>query len=76
VSALELRGTKIIGNAADLEFGGGINSGGVLNLTGCTVTGNVAVKGGGIFHVGAAPTLTKTKVAGNVSEDGKEVVSP
>jgi hypothetical protein len=28
------------------------------------------------FHVGAAPTLTKTKVAGNVSENGKEVVSP
>jgi len=75
VSALELRGTKIIGNSAVLESGGGINSGAALNLADCTVTGNVASKGGGIFHVSiAALTLTRTKVAGNVSEDGMQVI--
>jgi fibronectin-binding autotransporter adhesin len=75
LSALDLRGTKIIGNAAVLGSGGGINSGAALNLAGCIVTGNVADAGGGIIQVSAgALTLTKTKVAGNASEDGVQVL--
>lgn len=72
--ALELSGTKIIGNIATTS-GGGIHSTGRLDLMDCRVSANLAVLGGGIFQQSTEPlSIIRTKVEGNISNDGKQVV--
>jgi predicted outer membrane repeat protein len=74
LSALELRDTKVIGNIAG-QFGGGIYSVSSLEAVGCTISGNLAVSGGGVFQQSAAElSLNESKVMGNISNDGKQVV--
>jgi hypothetical protein len=74
ISALELRDTKLIGNIAG-QFGGGIYSVSSLEAVGCTISGNLAVSGGGVFQQSAAElSLNESKVMGNISNDGKQVV--
>jgi hypothetical protein len=74
LSALELRDSKIVGNIAG-QFGGGIYSVSSLEAVGCTVSGNLAVSGGGVFQQSAAElSLNESKVMGNISNDGNQVV--
>jgi hypothetical protein len=42
---------------------------------GCTITGNLAVLGGGVYQQSTATlSLTQSNVTGNVSNDGRQVV--
>jgi hypothetical protein len=72
-SALELIGTRILGNSA--AEGGGIRAFGDLALSFSTVSGNSATVGGGIFHAAGTELLLKdSRVVGNFSLDGREIV--
>jgi hypothetical protein len=45
--------------SSDISYGGGIsNYGGTATITGCTITGNSASEGGGIYSSGTAGSLT------------------
>ncbi len=53
--------------------GGGVENGGTLTLTSCTINGNTAVtQGGGLANRGAA-TLTDCTISGNVASVGDAV---
>ena len=51
--AATLSGLTIIGGATD-QNGGGVLSYGTLDLTGCTISGNSATEGGGLYTAGPA----------------------
>jgi hypothetical protein len=48
-----------------LGYGGGIGNGGTLTITDSTLSGNWAVSGGGISHVGFTLTITDSTISGN-----------
>jgi hypothetical protein len=71
---LELHATKILANTAH-AVGGGIHSSNRLLLDGSIVSGNFAATGSGIFQVSTEPlTLKGSKVVGNFSIDGPQIV--
>jgi hypothetical protein len=76
-ASLTLARCTLNGNAAG-AFGGGVYSEGIFTATNCTVTGNSAVRGGGLisrFNGGAARmTLRNCTITGNTATDG--VASP
>jgi hypothetical protein len=64
--------TPFIGNAG---VGGGIWTQGVLTLSGCTVSNNVAeLEGGGVLNFGTL-TITSCTLSGNTAQ-GKHIPSP
>ena len=63
-------------NTAGSNGGGvGNDSGGLVTLTGCTLSNNGGTEGGGVFNGGLA-TLTGCTVTGNGAADGGGVASP
>jgi hypothetical protein len=75
LGSLELHGTRILNNSAS-TVGGGIRTLSELTLDRCVVARNVSVEGGGIFRSDGPPlVLTKTKIVGNLSADGQQVVT-
>jgi hypothetical protein len=50
--------------------GGGVGNGGSLTMTGCTVTGNSAVFGGGLYNTFGTVSLTNCTVSGNTGKCG------
>jgi hypothetical protein len=60
------------GNASGGDGGGLFNLGGALTLTGCTLSGNSAYFGGGLYNIsGGTATLTDCTLSGNTaSGDG------
>jgi hypothetical protein len=66
----ELRGMTVTGGAVPLEpiddrqeWGGGIYNEGKLTLTSCTVSGNTARAGGGIYNVGGTYSYPRGSLA-------------
>lgn len=73
--ALELSGTKIIGNIAK-QLGGGIFSSGDLDIADALITKNAAIAGGAIFKQSPGePSLLRTKVVDNISNNGEQISS-
>ncbi len=68
---LSLINDTIAGNSAT-SIGGGLYLSGTAMLTACTVSGNSAGTGGGLYNIGesAVATLTDTIIAANVEPDG------
>jgi predicted outer membrane repeat protein len=65
-----LSGLTITG-ASGSYFGGGISDFGNLALTDCTISGNSATRGGGIFCEGDTTlSLTNCTISGNDAQDG------
>jgi hypothetical protein len=73
-SALELLNSRVLDNIAE-NLGGGVRffGNGELALELSIVSGNVAVFGGGIF-TNKPVSATNTKITGNFSSDGEQVV--
>ena len=65
----------IYGNSVTRLFGGGVsNYGGTATLTDCTISGNSAPTGGGVFtQLATDTTLTNTIVASNNATTGPDV---
>jgi hypothetical protein len=73
LSPLELIATRILGNSAG--EGGGIRAFNDLALHFSMVSGNSATVGGGIFHaIGTELLLMASRVTGNFSPDGQQIV--
>jgi hypothetical protein len=73
LSPLEVFTSRVLYNAA--IDGGGIWSSNDLTLNFSLVSGNSATRGGGIFHtLGSELLLNRTRVAGNFSPDGRQIV--
>jgi hypothetical protein len=71
--AVTLRRVRITGGYLPTGVGGGIRTAGTLALSSCTVGGNVASQGGGIFHSGTATgplELADCQVTGNSTTAG------
>jgi predicted outer membrane repeat protein len=67
--SIEVNGTRIVGNVADV--GGGLLGSKSIMLNSCIVSGNFAGGGGGIAHkAGIDPILNRTRVVHNISVDG------
>ncbi len=68
-ATLTIAGGSISGNTAKGN-GGGINNGGILNITGGSISGNTANdNGGGIYNSGTL-TITGGSITGNTSAKG------
>lgn len=63
--SLVLNNITISNGRAPASSGGGLLNEGNLELLDCTVTGNTAVAGGGIWNEGGRVTLMNTTVSGN-----------
>jgi hypothetical protein len=73
LSPLEVFASGVLCNAA--TDGGGIWSSSDLTLNFSLVSGNSATTGGGIFHkLGSELLLNRTRVIGNFSPDGRQIV--
>jgi hypothetical protein len=53
--------------------GGGIANGGVVTVSGCTLFGNAAANGGGIYNVGQLTVRDKSTVSGNNASLGADL---
>jgi Right handed beta helix region len=72
VASVQLIRTSVLGNIAG-ELGGGIQIVGELGLESCIISGNFARFGGGIF-TNQAVVERNTRIIGNFSPDGEQVV--
>lgn len=69
---IELRGTKLLANYADV--GGGMLGTKKIELNSCLIAENLAGGGGGLVHTtGLEPTLNRTKIVRNISSDGLQI---
>jgi hypothetical protein len=71
--AVTLRGVRMTGGSLPTGVGGGIRTAGTLSLVSCTIRGNVASQGGGIYHSGTATgplELADCQVVGNSTTSG------
>ena len=78
-ATLNLNGLAI-GRGSAPDNGGGIENGGILTVTNCTFSGNVADQvtngqGGGIANVGGSLTVTNTTFSGNTAADSGGAIS-
>jgi predicted outer membrane repeat protein len=74
IAELELRDSQVLGNTAKQD-GGGIHSFETLLIADCVISGNLSSRGSGVFQESSDPlTITKSKVRGNISSDGEQVV--
>jgi fibronectin-binding autotransporter adhesin len=72
---LSLTNDTIAGNSVT-GTGGGLYDYGTATLSGCTISGNSANDGGGLYNTGSGTaTLTDTIVAGNTGGDGPSDIS-
>jgi hypothetical protein len=69
--SLTVSGSTISGNRGTFQGGGIFNLGGSLTtaLTNCTLSGNVASLGGGLYESGSSDTLTNCTISFNSSLD-------
>jgi hypothetical protein len=77
--ALLIRDCTVAGNSGSAgrsRYGGGIHAGGVVTITGATVTGNSATQGGGVLaFAGSRVTISASTIAGNSASSGGGVYS-
>jgi uncharacterized protein (TIGR03437 family) len=67
-TTVSLTGVTLSGGNAGTNSGGGILNSGALTITGCHITANTAMFGGGIFNqVGATLTLEGSTISNNIA---------
>ncbi len=69
IGILDIVNTTISGNSSTENYGGGIYSSSIINLTNCTIAYNTATKGGGIFMIETTLTISNTIIADNGISD-------
>ncbi|MBR4742781.1 MAG: S-layer homology domain-containing protein [Oscillospiraceae bacterium] len=70
-ATIKMTGGTISGNKADADAGGGIFlvMGSTCDISSGSITGNTALRGGGIFHNGGTLNLSGGSITGNISTE-------
>ncbi len=68
--SVDLSGLTISNGSVPTSEGGGIRNSGVLTITNCAITGNLANGGGGIINLGALAVIRSTISNNTVNADG------
>jgi len=66
---LTLNDSRLLNNTLTFGYGGGVYNdvGGTATLTNCTVSGNSAASGGGVFNYGGPMTISNSTLSGNTA---------